>query len=182
LLAKRNFFLALFSSLIFWLVFSLLLVKINFNNFLYSIIGLIVLASLSYYILEKRSEIKSEGKKIIKYTTPQLLFRAILGGSIIALAVFLAKIGGPLLGSAIATFPAMFLGTIIVTHFAHGQSFSAAIMKVTVLSANVNVTVYAIAIRYLYPLYGLIIGMIIAFIISLITGYLVYMFANKKMS
>jgi uncharacterized membrane protein (GlpM family) len=182
LLSKRNFYLALVSALIFWLVLSLLLVKINFNGFFYSILGAIIPALLAYYILEKRSNIKSEGKKIVKNTLPQLLFRAALGGFIIALAVFLAKTGGALLGSAFSAFPAVFLGTIIVTHFAHGQSFSAAVMKVTVISATFNISIYAAAVRYLYPLLGLIPGTAAAFIISLLTGFLLYLFAKKKMS
>jgi uncharacterized membrane protein (GlpM family) len=182
LLFKRNFYLAVISGLIFWLVFSLLLIRINLNNFGYSLLGSIILALLAYYILEKKSKIRSEGKKIIKNTVPQLLFRATLGGFIIALAVLLAKVGGPLVGSVFSAFPALFLGTIIVTYFAHGESFSAAVMKVTVMSANINVSIYAAAVRYLYPLLGLIAGTALAFIISLLTGYLFYLFAKKKMS
>jgi hypothetical protein len=181
LLFKRNFYLAIISGLIFWLIFSLLLIKINFNNFGHSLLGSIILALLAYYILEKKSKIKSEGKKKIKNTVPQLLFRATFGGFIIALAVFLAKVGGPLVGSAFSAFPALFLGTIVVTYFAHGESFSAAVMKVTVISANINVSIYAAAVRYLYPLLGLIAGTAMAFFISLITGYLFYLFAKKKM-
>ncbi|MGD2091296.1 MAG: DUF3147 family protein [Candidatus Aminicenantes bacterium] len=41
MLFKRNFYLAIISGLIFWLVFSLLLIKINLNNFGYSLLGLI---------------------------------------------------------------------------------------------------------------------------------------------
>lgn len=182
LLSKRNFYIALISAFVFWLIFSLLLVKINFNHFLYSILGAIIMALLAYYILEKRSGIKSEGKKIVKNTVPQLLFRAVLGGFVIALAVFLAKVGGVLLGSAFAAFPALFLGTIIVTHFAHGQSFSAAVMKVTVISATFNISIYAAVVRYLYPILGLIPGTAVAFIISLLTGSLLYLFAKEKMS
>ncbi|VVB60697.1 Uncharacterised protein [uncultured archaeon] len=181
LLSKKNFYLGIVSALAFWFIFSLSLVKINFNNFFYSLLGLVVLALPAYYILEKKSEIKSEEKRIISHTAPQLLFRALLGGSVIALSVILAKTGGPLLGSAFATFPAVFLGTIIVTHFSCGKSFSAAVMKVAVISGNVNLTVYAIAVRYLYPPLGLILGTITSFAISLVTGYLLYKFVNKRM-
>lgn len=182
LLSRRNFWLAITVALIFWLIFSLFLIKINFNNFFYSLLGSMILALLAYYILEKKSKIPSEGKKTVKNTVPRLLFRAALGGFIIALAVFLAKVGGPLVGSAFAAFPALFLGTIIVTHFAHGKSFSAAVMKVTVISATINISIYASSVRYLYPLFGLIVGTGLSFIISLIIGYLIYMFAREKMS
>lgn len=182
LLSKRNFYLAIISALVFWMVFSLVLIKMKFNNFLYSALGSMILALLAYYILEKKSKIPSEGKRIVKNTAFQLLFRAALGGFIIALAVFLAKVGGALLGSAFSAFPALFLGTIIITHFAHGKSFSAAVMKVTVVSANINVSIYAAAVRYLYPSLGLIAGTGLSFIISLLTGYLFYLFAKKKMT
>jgi uncharacterized membrane protein (GlpM family) len=182
LLSKRNFYIALFSAFFFWLMVSLILVKSNFDHFLYSILGAILLGLLAYYILEKKANIKSEGKKIIKNTIAQLLFRAGLGGFIIAIAVFLAKTGGALIGSAFAAFPAVFLGTIIVTHFSHGQSFSAAVMKVTVISATFNITIYATTIRYLYPLIGLLPGTAAAFFISMLTGYLLYLFARKRMT
>lgn len=182
LLAKRGFFFSLLSSLIIWFALSLTLVKLNFNNLTYSIIGLIFFILASYFILEIKSKVKSEGKRIVKYTAKQLAFRGILGGSIMALGVFLAKIGGPLIGGAFAAFPAMFLGTIIITHFAHGKDFSAAVMKSMMISGTINVSVYAIAVRYFYIMFGLILGTVISFAISLITGYVVYLFVNKKMS
>ena len=49
--SKHNFYLALISALIFWLILSYLLVKINFNGFFYSILGELILALLAYYIL-----------------------------------------------------------------------------------------------------------------------------------
>ena len=182
LLAKRGIVLALTVSLLMWLVLSLTLVQLNFNNLLYSIIGLIFFIVISYFILEIKSKVKSEGKRIIHYTATQLAFRGTLGGSIMVLGVFLAKIGGPLIGGAFAAFPAMFLGTIIITHFAHGKDFSAAVMKVMVLSGTINVSVYAIAVRYFYILFGLFIGTVLSFAVSLVTGYLVYLFVLKKMS
>ncbi|MFH1276549.1 MAG: DUF3147 family protein [Candidatus Woesearchaeota archaeon] len=181
LLAKRGFLLAIISALMFWLLFSLILVKINFNNLLYSIIGLIILMFISYFILETKSKVKSEGKQLIKYTAWQLAFRSILGGSIMVLGVFLAKVGGPLIGGAFAAFPAMFLSTIIISHFSHGKNFSAAIMKTMVVSGSVNISAYAIAVRYFYPMFGLILGTIFSFLVSFVTGYLVYQFVNKKM-
>ncbi|MFC2133911.1 DUF3147 family protein [Bacteroidota bacterium] len=182
MLIKRGFLLALISSLIFWLLISLFLVGINFDNFVYSLIGLAILGPLSYYILEKKSKIQSKGKIAMKYSVPQMLFRALFGGFMIALAVFLANVGGPLLGSAFVMFPALFTSTIIVTHLEHGTSFSAAIMKASVFSANINISVYGIAVRYLYPVFGLILGTIFSFTIVMFTGYLTYVYIKKKMS
>lgn len=182
LLSRYNFYLSILTSLITWFVLSLGLVFLKFSSFKLSIIGFIFLLALSFYILEKRSRILSESKKRIQYTFSHLLFRGLLSGTIITLAVVMAKIGGPLLGGTFASFPAVMLSTMIITYFAHGKTFSSAVMKVLMVSGTVNVVIYAIAVRYFYLYLGLISGTLISFLISLMCGYLIYLFVNKKMT
>ena len=181
LLSRVNFYLSIFTSLIVWFIFSLGLVFLNLNNFIYSLIGFLLLLAFSFYILEMKSDIKSEGKKDIKYTFPQLLFRGILAGTIITFAVIIAKIGGPLLGGVFAVFPAAMLSTMIITHFTHGKSFSSAVIKALIVSGSVSGVVYIIGARYLYLSVGLISGTLISYTISLTSGCLIYVFVSKVM-
>jgi len=180
LLSKINFYLAIISALMFWFLCSLGLILLKFSNFIISLVVYVILIIISYYILEKKSTIISEGKKTIKYTFQKLLFRGILSGSIIALAVYMAKISGPLMGGALAAFPAVYTSTIIITHLVHGKTFTSAIMKVMVFSGSTTCVIFAIAVRYSYLYLGLIYGTIFSFIVALVAGGLIYQFAKRK--
>ena len=181
LLARINFYLSITVSMLFWFTVSLGFVLLRFNNFTYSLIGSAILLIFSYYMLEKKLNIKSEGRKSVQYTFPQLLLRGIISGGITTFAVIMAKIGGPLLGGVFSIFPAVMLSTIIITYFAHGKSFSFAVVKVLTISGVVNVVIYAIAVRYFYLYAGLVYGTLISFMISLTSGYLVYIFVKRRM-
>jgi hypothetical protein len=176
-----NFYLGLFGCLLFWLVSSFSMIYLGFDNFGIGVITCIILTIIAYYLVEKKLNVKSIDKKEMHYTIGQILFRALLSGSVIALAVFLAKVGGPLMGGAFSQFPALYSATIIITYLAHGKEFSFAMMKALLVSASVNVLVFTIAVRYLYLYVGLVYGTILAFLISLVSCYLVYLFVNKRM-
>ena len=182
LLSKINFYFAVSCSLLLWLVSSLILILIKFDNFAYSLAGFIIFLAISYYAIDKKSGIKSESRRNTKYSFQILLFRGMLSGAIIAISVLLAKLGGPILGGIFASFPAAYLSTIIITNFAHGKAFSAAVMKTLMVSGSVNVVAYAISVRYSYPYFGLLYGTLISYFVSLVSAYFVYLFAIKKMS
>ncbi|MBL7086061.1 MAG: DUF3147 family protein, partial [Candidatus Cloacimonetes bacterium] len=124
LLRNRNFYIALGGALLFWAVSSFILALIEFDSFLFSLIGFVVFVVISYYILEKRYSFPSESPKYTKYTLPLLAIRGILSGSIIAFAVLMAKIAGPLVGGMFSAFPAVMLSTMIITYYSHGTNFS----------------------------------------------------------
>ncbi len=181
LLRKKSFSIALGGALLFWGGSAFILASVKFDSFLISMIGFVVLVILSYHILEKWNSFPSESKKYAKYTAPVLLIRGILSGSIIAFAVLMAKIAGPLIGGMFSVFPAVMLSTMIITYFAHGTSFSVAVLKILTVSGPVNVVTYAVAVRYLYGSVGLLWGTLIAFVISMISSFLVYQFVKRKM-
>ena len=181
LLRNRNIYIALGGALLFWGCSSFILALVKFNSFLISLIGFTVFVTLSYFILEKWNSFPSESKKYTKYTMPVLLIRGILSGSIIAFAVIMAKVAGPLLGGMFSAFPAVMLSTMIITYFSHGTNFSIAVLKIITVSGPVNVLAYAVAVRYLYGSVGLLWGTLISFVISLISSFLVYQFVKRKM-
>lgn len=182
IVARYNFYLAIIAALAVWLILSLSLARLHFNNFAYSLAGFVLLLALSYYVLERKLHIISQGKKSVRYTIPQLAIRAILSGSVIAFAIIMAKIGGPILGGTFAAFPAVTLSTAIITYIAHGREFSAAVMKILMISGTVNIVAFIIGVRYTYPHLGLAYGTLVSFAISLIAAYLVYAFVNKNVS
>jgi uncharacterized membrane protein (GlpM family) len=182
LLYPRGFGLALVGSLGTWLLLSLGLLALNIHNYGLSILGLLFLALVAYYVLEHRLDIPSQGQQKVHYTPGQLALRGLFGGTIIACAVLVAKLGGPIVGGVMATFPNVMLSTLILNHVNHGRAFASAVLKSMTVSGMTNVTLYLTAVRYLYPLCGLVLGTLLSFALSLLGGYLVYQFVRARMT
>jgi len=158
--------------------FSLVLLK--FSNFSLSLAIYIVVVIVAYLIIEKGIKVKSESSRKITHTFVTLLFRGLLSGVIIASAVVIGKIGGPLLGGMFAMFPAMFLGALLITYFSHGPMFSSAVMKTALLSA-VSVVVYGVLVRYTYIPLGLWGGTTVSLLVSFGTGWTIYQFVIVRL-
>lgn len=180
ILSHIGFYFSLISSLAVWFMLSFILVFSKIDNFFYSVIGYIFLLVFSYYILEKKLYIISIGKKEMKYTINQIVFRGVVSGLVIMLAVLVTKISGPLLGGVFASFPALTVAMIIIMHFSHDTDFSAAFLKNFIISGSINVVIFVAVIRYTYLYVDLFLGTVIAFLVSLLATYLSYNIINKR--
>jgi hypothetical protein len=172
-LLRINFWLALSGALVLWFVLSYLFVLWRFSSFPMALLIYALLLGSSYLVIEKKLSIRSESGKPMRYTLPIILFRGLFGGFIIVVAVVLAKVGGPLLGGMFSVFPTMFIGALLITYFSHGASFSAGVMKASILGA-MSVVVYAIAVRYTYVPLGLPAGTCVSLAISLASSFFIH--------
>jgi uncharacterized membrane protein (GlpM family) len=180
-LVKKNFWIALSSSLLFWGLSSSIIIFLKFNNFYLSLIIYFVVVFVSFSIIEKGIKVKSETGRKIMNTLGAMIFRGIFSGLIIALAVVMGKVGGPLLGGMFAMFPAMFTGTLLITFFTHGPLFSSAMMKVALISA-ISVVLYAVLVRTSYIPLGLLGGTLVSIAVSFAAAGLLHIFIVKKIS
>ena len=178
-----NFVSALVLSIIGWSIIAYFLILVKLNDLIISLIGYLALVLISYFILEKRFNIKSHGKKALKYTVSQLAFRSFIGGSLIFLAVLMAKIGGPLIGGIFSSFPTLTVALIVITYMVHrDKSYTEALLKNFIITGTISVVIFTIAVRYSYPAFGLITGTISSLAISMVVSYLGYRFIIKKMT
>ena len=180
-LVRVNFWLALCGSALLWAGCSFSLVLLRFSNFPLSLVIYVIVVVVSYFIIEKGIRVRSESARKIEHTFGTLLFRGLLSGVIIASAVVMGKMGGPLLGGMFAMFPAMFLGTLLITYFSHGPLFSSAVMKVALISA-VSVVFYGVLVRYTYIPLGLWWGTLVSIIISFSSAYFIHGLVVKRIS
>lgn len=100
----------------------------------------------------------------------------------VALAVLMGKVSGPLWGGIFSIFPAVYISIIFITHLAHGKSFSLATLKVVMLSGQVNVVIYVITTRYTYIHLGLFWGTFFPYLASLAGTCFLYYYVTKKVS
>jgi uncharacterized membrane protein (GlpM family) len=182
LLIPRGLWLSLACALLLWFFQSTLLYLMDIQLFWVSILGWLILLVFCYLASGKWMKIPSQGSNVISYPPIQLVWRALLGGGVIALAIFMGKVGGPLLGGIFSSFPAMFLSTLVITSLAAGPNFSRSVGKSLLISGLVNVPLYEIMIRFLYPTVGLGVGTLLALLFSMVTGYLTFLFMKTKLT
>ncbi len=180
-LVKKGLAKAILLSLILWSILAFLLVKINFNNYLLSVLGYLLSLAVSFFFVENVLKTASARGKSIKYTTGLILTRSLIGGIVVAAAVYLGKVGGPVLGGMFSMFPAMFISTMLVTYFSQGASFSAGTMKSSMIS-GISVVIYSIVTRYAYIPLGLGYGTLLSVLISFISGLVIYKLVITKLS
>lgn len=178
---RKNIFQAIIASLTLWSFLSYILVRIRFDSYPLSILAYVCFLFLSFVIMEKILHIRSIKGKKIAYTPMSILSRGLLGGFVVALAVYLGKIGGPIFGGMFSMFPAMFVSTMLITFYSQGFSFSAATMKSSMISA-ISIVVYSIAARYTYIPLGLWLGTIVSIIVSFGSGIVIYKTVIPKMN
>jgi hypothetical protein len=182
LLMPYGLWAAVLGALLVWLTGSSMLYLLDLQLFWASILGWLILLATGYLAMEKWMKIASYGKVKITYPPSQLIWRALFGGVVIALAVLMGKLGGPLLGGIFGSFPAMFLSNLVISFNIAGASFTRAVGKSLFISGMVNVPLYEIAVRLLYPKLGLGSGTLVAVLFSLVIGYLTYLMINARMS
>ncbi len=182
LFIRRGLKLALPVSLLVWFSLAAGLYLLDLQSFLISIAGWLLLFVFCYIVLERWMKINSLSRQAYVYPPSQLIWRAIFGGVVISFAVLMGKLGGPLLGGIFGSFPAMFLSTLVITAHIGGAAYSKPVGKSLLVSGLINVPLYEIMVRYLYPSVGLAIGTTIAVILSLGTGYLTFLFMKARLS
>jgi uncharacterized membrane protein (GlpM family) len=182
LLARWGLGLALTGSLAIWLLQSTILYLLHIQVFWISLLGWLLLLVICTLVYQYWRQIPSSIKLKVNYPPWQLVWRALFGGAVISLAVLMGKLGGALLGGIFSSFPAIFLTTLVITYRSGGVSFSRAVGKSLLISGLINVPLYEIVVRHLYPQVGLIAGTVLAIFFSLGTGYLTFVIIKTQIT
>lgn len=169
----------LLGALAVWAVQASLLLVIGLKSFMISLAGWLVLAAGCILVVEKAMNIPSRKGIKIRHTSSQIILRALFGGTVIAFAVLMAKVGGPSFGGVFSTFPAMFLSTLIITYHDGGADFSRAVAKSLMISGEVNIVLYAVLARFLFKAWGLALGTSVSLMVCLGSGYLLYLYLKS---
>ncbi len=163
---------ALLTASLIWLMISLPLAYLGFEDmYTATLFFLAVWAVTLFYMGHQTTDVKMPEK--ISYTKAQMLWRAIFAGALIASAVVISSLFGPLWGGALAAFPAMFLTTFIILCRAYGCEYSTAFAKSTPIGLF-GVIPYLWSVHYLYPVYGIVAGTFLSYVLSGISTLAIY--------
>ena len=177
LIAFKSKILALILSFACWTILSAILFFTITNNITISIAIYFLSIIATFYLLEKKIKVKSVSRIKVHYTPFKIALRGILAGTIISIAVMLSNFNATLSG-IFTVFPAILSSTMIISLKEHGPDFSAGMAKSMILG-SLSVMSYAVSIHFFYGLYGIIVGSIIAFFVSLLVTLIILQLRKK---
>lgn len=179
LLTKKGFKIGFFSSLFVWFIFAFLVSKFSSTNFLESVgVGLVLISSTIFWAIKKVHINHSLIPK--KIVGSPLWLKAVTTGLVIGSIVIISKIAGPKWGGILATFPALTISTMLITVKSGGVEFTRLIAKNVLISTTTTISLFAIFCYFLYPITGLILGTILAYIGLLIISLPLYFLVFEK--
>jgi hypothetical protein len=163
-------------SLSIWTFLSSLIIIINLDNIIISLI--IYISSLFFsLILLNRKKINSVTNTIVHYNKKKIATRGIIAGIIISISILLSNIGS-IYSGIFSVFPAIIISTMIISYKEYGPDFTSGLAKSMIIGIS-SVTVYASFIHFLYPIYDIIFGSLFSYIGSLIFTLLILSIRDK---
>lgn len=115
----------------------------------------------------------------IKLNLPVLLARGVTAATIVLLITGAAHIIGPVWSGLFSSAPTTLLPLILIVHLTYSQLHAHTIIKHTPIG-NGAIIFYSLSVAFTYPLYGIYIGTVLAFVVA--TIYLViYQIIQKSL-
>jgi hypothetical protein len=147
--AYRSLPFALTVSLGVWAVLSAGLYLGAIENVWLSLAIYLALMIPSFLFLELWKKVPSRSPIKVHYTWQKILFRGLLAGAVIAIAVLLSNVGAAISG-IFSVFPAIFTSTMTIFVYEHGARFAGAMAKSMMLGSLTTVG-FSVAVHLLYP-------------------------------
>lgn len=173
-------FLGLGAGWLVWFLGQNLLIAFHIDNVATSVILALINVAIAYYVFEFVLKVRSHAKVSLRYTTWQIAWRALFSGTIIAFSVIMSRIAGPVWGGIFASFPAVFSSTLIITSTSVSVGFSLSVVKSLIISAVINPSIYAVVFRLLILETSLVWATVIAYVVSIGTSLLTYLFIKNN--
>jgi hypothetical protein len=173
LLHKHGWQQALAASFLFWLLAICLLLSLHLDNLAISIAIAAILYAISASYLRRFPHRKAD---VHKSSAKEFLARSAFAGSMVAAAVLLAKINGPLWGGVFANFPAAFLSTLLLVSGKHGKEFAASMGR-TMAFASIAAVCFSLAFYFSVIPLGLAAGTALSLFVSILAGLAIYKLA-----
>jgi len=161
--AQKGFGRGISVSLLIWFAISGLIVLSGLRDFALSLVGGAVISVLTYYSFTKKLKLKNLTGEERLYKIREIVLRGVGAGFLVLISVFLSQIGGPILGGIAAAFPAVFTSTLIILNKSKGTEFSRAVTKPLVMSGILTIIPFSVAVRYLYPSFGVWLGTLVSY-------------------
>ena len=149
----RGIVMAVLLSLASWLGLAWLAASVSVSTVWITVPAYFVITVLIWWFLEHGIHLPAAERVRASFTWRALLVRAAFAGSVVATTVVLSHFLPSYWVGLVSTFPAVLLSSMVILTIAQGPAFARATGKVLVLSST-NIVVYALVIRWAYPVWG----------------------------
>jgi uncharacterized membrane protein (GlpM family) len=168
----------LISSSMVWFLITAPFAAFRFNNLTIGILGYLILMLTAYNILKRKTNASFQTK--FNYSKVQIFFRASFMGTIITLVVLLAKtLKNPFWGGIFTMYPAATFAILIVLHFYYQPKELFSFFRNAPIG-SLSIFAYCLSVMILFPVYGVIIGTILAYLISFLVSASLIKFQKMK--
>jgi hypothetical protein len=171
LLARKSFGRALAAALLFWFVLAAAIALARPSRVLPSLAVYLLTAAVSWLVFRRLDFAGEAGHVHHHLSAGVVVVRTLFGGVLVAAAVVLSKLAGPLFGGISAAFPAVFLSSLFFGYREHGLEFAKAMAVAMWRIGIVAIPSFALAAWALFPSLGLVWGTLAAFGISAVIAF-----------
>jgi hypothetical protein len=165
------------SALVLWLLLTLPLVIFHVQSILASLLLAALFFTVAIYFLRRFPY-----RKIPKYTfsRAEFMFRVCFVGTVVACAVLLGKVLGPLWGGLFASFPAAISSSLILLERKHGIDFTASVARTMPYGSMGNI-LFVLVFFYIDPFVGIGPSILLGYISALAFAFVIntYVLSNK---
>jgi hypothetical protein len=180
-LSKRGFQVAMSSALLAWFTLSGIEAYVHLRNLLVSLLAVTALFTVSMYVYRVRLKLPYAKGAQTRFSTLKFLEYALLGGAVVATAVYLSQVLGTTAGGIAAAVPAIFSMTLTFTYLSEGgMTLSRSVAKPLMISAYTVALPYSVLVGWLYPLAGLYLGSLVSLVVMIPLAYFAYFLIHKK--
>ncbi len=165
-------------SFIAWLVFTIAGIIFTQDNFIVNIIIYLVVMAVTFGYLEWGIKIRSVERKPKNFTVKQILLRAVFAGSVVAMVIIFSRILDAYVLGIFSVFPAVMFSTMLILIVNQSLEFAQETGKIMIF-ASTNITVYAVAIYFTYPLLGPFWGTAVSYLTAFVWVWALHPLVKK---
>jgi len=179
-LARQGLAIGIGWALAAWLTLQGALVLLGQIGFGWALIIWAVTLTSSYLLMTRTLDLHPHGGVKVRRSRVEIAGRGLFSGGIVAAAVILSRLGGPVLGAVMAVFPAVYLSTLVITARSVSVEFSRALTPSLMVSAIVNCAVYGTVFRFGVMNLGLVGASALAYGAAAISAYGTYRWLARR--
>lgn len=179
LLARFNFYISLIGSLLVWAISGFILILYPPASYMLSIfLYCAPIIAITYFVVKKLPQ--THDLKSFPMTGRNIFIRAMIGGSVIFLVVLLAKTLGNIWGGLFTVFPASYTATFSIYYHMQGKHSIPTVAKTLFFPGIPGFIIYGWIAAETFPLYGIWLGTLFAYLGTFI-WYSLYYLTQKKL-
>lgn len=180
-LSTRGFKIAMTTSLLGWFVTSGVEANLHLRSFAVSTVTVVALFTISLYVFRRLLRLPYTKGSGAEFSTVKFLEYALVGGTVVAGAVYSSQLLGPTAGGVAAAFPGIFSLTLTFTYLSEGgMNLSRSLTKPLMISAMTVAFPYSVLVGLLYPILGLYLGTLVSLVATTPLVLLAYFLIHKK--